>query len=77
MRKSGKLQYDSYVDQEISRYVDRLRLSRGELLALAREVAEDAGLRTIDDLTMHQRLALVRLLASLEASCAGSCAVLQ
>ncbi len=53
------------MDQEILLYARRLDLSTGDLLSLAREVAEDARLRTVDDLTMHQREALLLMLAFL------------
>lgn len=49
----------------IQQYVDRLRLSQGDLLALAREVTEDATLRTIDNMTEVQTNNLIQLLAFL------------
>jgi hypothetical protein len=49
----------------IEQYVDRLRLSPGDLLGLAREVTENAALRSIDNLTEIQTTNLLQLLAFL------------
>ena len=66
-----KLPYHEDVEEEINQYADRLGLSTGELLALAREVTGCARLRTIDRLTMDQRIVLIQLLASLPCEMAA------
>lgn len=50
---------------ELDRLVDELGLSQGELLALAREVAGRATLRTVDRLTGGERRELLLRLQEL------------
>ncbi len=50
---------------EMRDLMKRLRLSMGDLLGLAREVANNGSLRSVDDLTFDQREQLITYLTFL------------
>jgi hypothetical protein len=50
---------------ELKDLSERLKLSQGDLLGLAREVAQDAKLRCVEDLTLWQHCQLLELLSFL------------
>lgn len=52
--------------QRIIELADQLHLSQGQLLAIAREIADGDSLRTIDRLTQDERRALISELERLE-----------
>lgn len=50
---------------DVANLVAILRLSTGDVLCIAREVAENAALRSVDDLTRAQREQMIRYLGFL------------
>lgn len=57
------------VANDITWLVRALRLSEGDLLGLAREVAGDGALLSVEHLTRGQRVQLVQLLEFLAEPC--------
>ncbi len=51
---------------QIQGLIDRLELSPSDVLALAREVAEDRALRSVDFLTFDQRRRFLGLLLAMD-----------